>query len=662
MPTAVNAGRLAVHAELPEMAPDRLPAAARGDAHALVVVALRAARREGVAEPEAVFPGHPVGDVGEGRRALVGRHHQIGVVAVMAHDMRRRDHPAAGEVVGDVQHAAHEGPVAGDAFLLDGLAACGDRQLLGKEAPLGADRDDHRILHHLRLGEPQHLGAEILAPVRPAYAAARHRAAAQMHGLDARRIDENLVLRPRLREFRNPLRVELEGEVGLWRAVGARLEVVGAQGGADHAQIAAQDAVLVEIRDLLERGLDPGLDLERGVEPGDRPVLPLLRALLPGRVEADLEQLDQHGRDPGVGGERILDIGLAEGGPGLAQIFAIGAQDDDLAPADPGPQHEPVEAVILDPAGPDPGEGLAEYLLDAVRFEIGAFPVQQAEVVQPHSRRIGPLDLAGMLVLDLEAHVFQHRQRVGERGGPLPELEQLEAQPPFLGLERAVEAHLDAVLPDALHLLDIEHGDPGGIGLAVVRAEGLSIAPEQARARFLAETVEERVVQIVGPGAADHAQPPFEVGKVVLRRMPGIDAHDEEQPRQHRFRQPHRELGVRRAERLFQNPLDDLPAPCVVAVPRHEHDAGIEAPEPVRMDEQADALPFLEVQNSGRRLEQLFRPGSGTAARAGRYRRCSAGPWRRGCPADSRRGAAMRPPSAAAAGMSRGARLKASEV
>ncbi len=53
-PTTVKGVRLDVDAELAEVALDRLPGAARGDAHLLVVVAGRAARGEGVVEPEAV--------------------------------------------------------------------------------------------------------------------------------------------------------------------------------------------------------------------------------------------------------------------------------------------------------------------------------------------------------------------------------------------------------------------------------------------------------------------------------------------------------------------------------------------------------------------------------------------------------------------------------
>jgi hypothetical protein len=58
------------------------------------------------------------------------------------------------------------------------------------EAALRADRHDDRVLDHLRLHQAQHLGAEILAPVRPAQAAARHAAAAQVDAFHARRIDE----------------------------------------------------------------------------------------------------------------------------------------------------------------------------------------------------------------------------------------------------------------------------------------------------------------------------------------------------------------------------------------------------------------------------------------------------------------------------------------
>ena len=136
---------LDVLAHLAEVALDRLPGAARGDAHRLVVVAGRAAGGEGVVQPEAVVPGHAVGVVGEGRRALVGGDHQVGVVAVVAHHLLRRHHLAALHVVGDVQQRADEGLVGGHPLGHEGLApGRGRRQALGHEAALGADRGRSR--------------------------------------------------------------------------------------------------------------------------------------------------------------------------------------------------------------------------------------------------------------------------------------------------------------------------------------------------------------------------------------------------------------------------------------------------------------------------------------------------------------------------------------
>src|SRR5690606_30514457 len=145
--------------------------AAGGDAHALVVVADRAAGGEGVAEPEAVLLRNRVGDVGEAGRALVGGDHQVRVVTVVPDHVLGVYDLAFDQVVGDVEHAADEAAVAGDALGLDGIAVAAGRRPLDHEAALGADRHDDGVLDHLRLDQAQHLGAEVLAPVRPAQAA-----------------------------------------------------------------------------------------------------------------------------------------------------------------------------------------------------------------------------------------------------------------------------------------------------------------------------------------------------------------------------------------------------------------------------------------------------------------------------------------------------------
>ncbi len=87
MPVTVNGSLCDVTAvELAEVQRHALPGAARRDAHLLVVVALRPARGEGVAEPEAVLGRDGVGDVGKRRRALVGGDDEI-------RDRARRDRP-----------------------------------------------------------------------------------------------------------------------------------------------------------------------------------------------------------------------------------------------------------------------------------------------------------------------------------------------------------------------------------------------------------------------------------------------------------------------------------------------------------------------------------------------------------------------------------------
>ena len=105
--------RLAHHvrAELDEVALHGLPGPPRRDPERLVVVAGGPAGGERVPEPESVLGQDGVGRVRQGRRALVGRHHQVRVVLVVHDDVRRVHDGAVHEVVGHVEHPAHEGHV-----------------------------------------------------------------------------------------------------------------------------------------------------------------------------------------------------------------------------------------------------------------------------------------------------------------------------------------------------------------------------------------------------------------------------------------------------------------------------------------------------------------------------------------------------------------------
>ncbi len=165
---------------------DRLPRATCRDAHLLVVVADRATRGKGIAEPEAVLLGDAVGVIGKTGRALVGGNHQIRVIVVMANEIRWRYDLAAYQVVREVEQSAQEGVITGDAFFQHGIAVAAWWRVLDHEAALGADRDNHRVLDHLGLHQPEYLGAEIFHAVRPPQAASRDFAAAQMDAFHQR--------------------------------------------------------------------------------------------------------------------------------------------------------------------------------------------------------------------------------------------------------------------------------------------------------------------------------------------------------------------------------------------------------------------------------------------------------------------------------------------
>ena len=88
-----EAGGVGVDVQRTEVRLHRDPRAARRDAHLLVVEPRRPTRGERVAEPVAVLGGELVGDVGERAGALVGRDDEVGVVAVVAHDVRAAARP-----------------------------------------------------------------------------------------------------------------------------------------------------------------------------------------------------------------------------------------------------------------------------------------------------------------------------------------------------------------------------------------------------------------------------------------------------------------------------------------------------------------------------------------------------------------------------------------
>ncbi len=596
---------LRVVAQLPEVPLDGLPGAAGGDAHALVVVARRAAGGEGVAEPEAVRLGDLVGDVGERRGALVGGDDEVRVVLVVADDALGVHDLAADQVVGDVEQAGDERLVAGDALGQPRVAVHRRvGQPLADEAALRADRHDDGVLHHLRLDQAEHLGTEVLAPVRPAQPAARDLAEAQVHALDAGRVHPDLVRGPGRGQVRDGLRVELDGQVAVRLAVLAQLEVVGAQGGLDDREERAQDAVLVQRDDLVERAVQL---LQQTVDQ-------LVPGALPLGGHPGLEEVHQQPRGVHVGAERVLHVRLGERGAGLPQVLRVRAQHHGLPPVETGPQHQVVEVVVLRPAGPHRREGVLEPLARVVARHVLGHP--QPEVVDPRRGPVRAAQLVRALVDDLDAEPLEHGQHRGERDR-LTRAVDLEAALACGRAHRLVQAEREvAVAAGRGELLQVlEVGDRGArrvVGL-VALGERLAVAAQQLRGALLADLRGQRLGEAVGPGPGGLHQAGLDAVDVgvgeLLEGGARLDADDEVQPGEDRLGVPRGVVDAGAAELFLEDVDQPQPHAGGVAVAGQVDEGGVVAPVLVLAQEQPQPAALLEVEDGGRDGAQLVGRG-----------------------------------------------------
>ncbi len=115
--------------------------------------------------------------------------------------------------------------------------------MLGIEAALGPHRHDYRVLDLLRLGQAQHLSAEVIAPVAPAQAAARDRPETQVHALHLGRPDEYLEIGLGRGQVGQGAAGDLQADIGLGRALIVQLVVIGAHAGLHQQGQAAQHPV-----------------------------------------------------------------------------------------------------------------------------------------------------------------------------------------------------------------------------------------------------------------------------------------------------------------------------------------------------------------------------------------------------------------------------------
>ena len=152
-------------------------------------------RGKGVTQPVAILSCNLVGKIRKRCGSLIRCNHQVGIVLIVAYDPGWRDHRFVAAVIGQVEHAADEGLVAGF-HLCRTLLGCAQREAADDKAAFGADRDNDRIFDDLCLDEPQYLGTEVLWTIRPSESAPGNQATPQVHRLNASREYEDLDHRP----------------------------------------------------------------------------------------------------------------------------------------------------------------------------------------------------------------------------------------------------------------------------------------------------------------------------------------------------------------------------------------------------------------------------------------------------------------------------------
>ena len=358
----------------------------------LVVVALRTARGERVAEPEAVLDRDRVGRVRERRGALVGGHDEVRVVLVEGAHARGTHDLAADDVVGHVEHAADQRRVAQPHLLAQRVAI--GRRVAQDEPALGAHGHDHRVLDHLGLHQAEHLGAVVLAAVGPADPAARHVPAAQVDALDLRVVDEDL------EERRGPGHLRDVGRAQLEREIVAAERRVRAHGGVDQRGEAAQDAVLVEAADGAELLLQLRAQLR----------LALLARVV---AEARAEELDELARRLRMGAEDVVLVRGGERRRDDPAVAPVGAQDRDVVVVEARADDQRVERVGLAAPAPDRADRRGEARAVALAIELRVVD-EDAEVVQVGAV-VAAVEPRRHLLDDRQAERLEHGQQLAQR-------------------------------------------------------------------------------------------------------------------------------------------------------------------------------------------------------------------------------------------------------
>ena len=294
------------------------------------------------------------------------------------------------------------------------------------------------------------------------------------------------------------------------------LPVVGAQGAAHGVEEAPQDAVLVEGRHAFQRAGDLGFERLELLLAG------IGRRLAQRRIEARQEEIDHQSRDRRIGRQHALHVVLAEGDAGLPQILGVGAQDRDLAPGQPGAQHQPIEPVAFQRARPYLVERLGEARACVGEIDRRLVGGLDAQHLQRH-RLVARLEQERRLAQHAQPEVFRQRQDVGQRERRLG-MEQSQREAMHRQIGRAVEPHAERPAGQGgLHQVEVGHGLVGIEAVAIDGGEPVAPAAGGGAALGLAQRLLQGGAEAVAPRGRGFGERPLELGEIGRRRVVGLE-------------------------------------------------------------------------------------------------------------------------------------------
>ena len=133
------------------------------------------------------------------------------------------------------------------------------------------------------------------------------------------------------------------------------------------------------------------------------------------RIEPGVEQGHDLRCDGGMLAQRRPHVILRVGHAYLAQKARQRADQRDIAPNQPGGEHQRVIAVVFGAPAHDRKEARLEPFFERGEVERLAQRAFQRHVMEPDVGRVTRLDVVGALVDDAETHILQHRHALGER-------------------------------------------------------------------------------------------------------------------------------------------------------------------------------------------------------------------------------------------------------